>query len=274
MPHPLSRKFSLGFLLVIPFCALVLSITMRRKPDAMASPAPSVAVDETAPVATELPQPGADRISMIETEPGPTIAASAAPASDETAVVTGQLVDAESGAPVAGALVRWSAGHERQTTGANGRFTFDRAPVKYRFGIFVIKDDEYMREVVDVAIRRGTKTHDVGTIRLVRGDGRAEPARAKGESGIVHELRDGHAFVARVRPASAADQAGLRAGDRIVSIDGKSADGLGFTARSRLLDGDVDSSLTLVIETADGRQRTVVLKRRLPWEVARAGVQP
>ncbi len=82
---------------------------------------------------------------------------------------------------------------------------------------------------------------------------------------FLHELREGKTFIKRVRPASAAEQAGFVAGTRIVSIDGKSADELGYTTCTRLLDGDVGSSVTLAVEGQDGRRRTHTLLRRAPW---------
>jgi hypothetical protein len=200
-------------------------------------------------------------VAMSDPPPAP----SPRQAPEETATVTGTLVDAESRRPISGATVRWSLDGGRQTTDGSGKFKFERAPVVHRFGIFAIKEDAYLPEVIDVAIPAGAKSHDLGNVRLVRGNGKTPGERAKGEAGIVHELRDGKTFIKRVRPASAAEQAGLGAGTRIVSIDGESADGLGYTTRSRLLDGDVGSPVTLIVEAPDGKRRTHTLVRRPPW---------
>ena len=80
--------------------------------------------------------------------------------------------------------------------------------------------------------------------------------------GATVALKDGRVLIAEVLKGGAADRAGLAAGDEILAIDGRPADGLGAAQVRALLRGKSGTSLALRIRPADGGAvREVVLVR-------------
>jgi carboxyl-terminal processing protease len=84
--------------------------------------------------------------------------------------------------------------------------------------------------------------------------------------GIGTELESagGHAVVAAVLPDSPADKSGVKAGDRLVKVDGRNVDGLSLLAISHLLHGARNSAVRLTIDRG-GRQRDFDMKREVLW---------
>ncbi|MEO0986498.1 MAG: S41 family peptidase [Cyanobacteria bacterium J06639_14] len=84
-------------------------------------------------------------------------------------------------------------------------------------------------------------------------------------SGVGLQLeRDSEArtiFVTDVLPDSPAEQSGLRAGDRIVLVDGQSTERLSVTGVSRLLRGEENSQVTITFSRNGGEPNTVILTR-------------
>ena len=79
--------------------------------------------------------------------------------------------------------------------------------------------------------------------------------------GVETDIRDGFVTVVAPVAGSPADSAGVRAGDRIVSIDGKSTYQLTIEEVQQALRGSAGSKITLVLDREDGG-RTVTLTRR------------
>ena len=79
--------------------------------------------------------------------------------------------------------------------------------------------------------------------------------------GVETDIRDGFVTVIAPIPGSPADSAGLRAGDRILSIDGKTTHALMIEEVQQALRGAAGSKITLVLDRDEG-PRTVTLTRR------------
>jgi carboxyl-terminal processing protease len=71
--------------------------------------------------------------------------------------------------------------------------------------------------------------------------------------GIGTELKavDSHPVVASVLPNSPAEKAGIKPGDRILTIDGKSIDGLTLQQVANLLHGAAGSRVHLLVQRGD-----------------------
>lgn len=79
--------------------------------------------------------------------------------------------------------------------------------------------------------------------------------------GVETDIRDGFVTVIAPIPGSPADSAGIRAGDRILSIDGKTTHALMIEEVQQALRGPAGSKVTLVVDRDEG-PRTVDLTRR------------
>ncbi|MCC6123791.1 MAG: S41 family peptidase [Pirellulales bacterium] len=68
--------------------------------------------------------------------------------------------------------------------------------------------------------------------------------------------------IVRVIPGSPAEEAGIREGDRIAAIDGKSVGSMSTDLAANLLQGEEGSLVHLVVAAADGRERQTSIRRR------------
>ncbi|MDW8444001.1 MAG: S41 family peptidase [Acetobacteraceae bacterium] len=98
-----------------------------------------------------------------------------------------------------------------------------------------------------------------------RSEARAARMRRFGEAGLGLELapEGGAAVVRRVIDDSPAWAAGLRPGDRVLAIDGRTTRGLDAEALQGLLRGEENEPLTLTVARRGGRSETVVLVRAM-----------
>jgi protocatechuate 3,4-dioxygenase beta subunit len=88
--------------------------------------------------------------------------------------------------------------------------------------------------------------------RLSVDDRTVDPAIVRGVA-VVLELRTGGVAVAWVAPASAAEEAGLRVGDRLVTVDGESV--IDLARAELLLRGPTDVPVDVVVERGAGERR-------------------
>ena len=68
--------------------------------------------------------------------------------------------------------------------------------------------------------------------------------------------------ITNVAPGSGASDAGLVAGDIILSIDGQATEPIGFVGSIQLIRGPEGTSVTLVVRRADGSVQTIVVQRK------------
>jgi carboxyl-terminal processing protease len=80
--------------------------------------------------------------------------------------------------------------------------------------------------------------------------------------GIELKADQGALLIVRVIPGSPAEAAGIRAGDRIVSVDGISTEELTTDEAANLLQGKSGSVADLVVRSPDGQPRQVRVPRR------------
>jgi hypothetical protein len=156
--------------------------------------------------------------------------------------VTGQLVALGTGEPVAGMRVfafpvrgsdvSWRAADKQRITGADGRFRIDDAPA----GRLTIRARPLDSEAAAfsggrvIATVQAGSVVDIGDIQVPRR--RIEPRERPGELGFTlvelepdQDPADVELKVALVRAGGPAVEAGLRAGDVIVSVDGNDVRG-------------------------------------------------
>jgi C-terminal processing protease CtpA/Prc len=82
--------------------------------------------------------------------------------------------------------------------------------------------------------------------------------------GIGTELKtvDSHPVVASVLPNGPAEKSGIKPGDRILSIDGKSVDGLALQQVANLLHGAASSRVHLLVQRGDVK-KSFSLRRQI-----------
>lgn len=172
-----------------------------------------------------------------------------------------QVVDFQTGQPIVAATVHMTeedkALRRPRRTRLRGEAVVENAPpgeVLLRVGA----SNYSYHDWVSVLVTEGATTRAV--IRLVRGaDGwRFLP----GDTGIVPVTRLGRPSVERVRPGSAADRAGVRAGDAIRAVDGKDVLDVAAFGVCRLLAGEPETDVAVTLGGASG-EHTVTLKREL-----------
>ncbi len=113
-------------------------------------------------------------------------------------------------------------------------------------------------------LKRFTVTFDYGEKRMIlERNGLYGRADTYDRAGLWLN-RDGDAFaVMDVTPDGPAEGAGLRAGDRVVAIDGRPASELSLpSVRERLRGGPVGAEVRLTVEGGEGGKREVVLRLR------------
>ena len=93
----------------------------------------------------------------------------------------------------------------------------------------------------------------------------ADRIRRAGRAGIGVQIarRDGGYAVQDLAPDGPAAQAGIRAGDRILAVDGQTTQGADLESLNALLGGPEGTSVTLSVRGRDGRTRGVDLVRAL-----------
>jgi carboxyl-terminal processing protease len=77
----------------------------------------------------------------------------------------------------------------------------------------------------------------------------------------VHSV-DQHPVIDEVIPGQSAFKGGVKVGDRLVEVDGKSVDGLSLVDISKLLRGKQGTRVKIVVER-DGKRHSFSLKRQI-----------
>jgi len=202
----------------------------------------------------------------------------AAPAVGGAANVRGRLIDDTSGAPLVGATVGAFTDQTQSAparTDAQGLFILPQVPVGplVRVKLRRRADQPFAEELAEMTIPGASREYDLGTLRVIPISWETVawaklPHAQRGFTGIENELRDGKMVISSVRPGTPADRAGLKAGDRVLSIGGKSMDGLSHASRTYYLVGAPGSVVSVVVQNTAGAVRTVELKREAPPAVS------
>jgi len=94
-------------------------------------------------------------------------------------------------------------------------------------------------------------------------DGDELASRLDGWIGMYVARRGGQVKVTAVNAWVPANKAGIEAGDTVLSVDGRDVRGLGSRTVGFLLRGPSGSSVTLEVESGDGKRRKLTLTRVL-----------
>jgi carboxyl-terminal processing protease len=87
--------------------------------------------------------------------------------------------------------------------------------------------------------------------------------------GVETDIRDGFVTVIAPIPGSPADSAGVRTGDRILSIDGKTTNALMIEEVQQALRGPAGTRVTLVLDRDEGSQTVTLTRREIVFHAVR-----
>jgi hypothetical protein len=117
----------------------------------------------------------------------------------------------------------------------------------------------FAQDMMEIDLPANQSEMDVGTLKLVRNRDRPEPAGPG--VGFSYRFENRQPLVKHVFAKGPAVE-GVRVGDRIVAIDGKTVDGLGNAGLGTLLAGETGSSVEVTVATADQPPRPVKITRK------------
>ena len=175
--------------------------------------------------------------------------------------VVGRVLEYGSDMAIAGidAAVSLPAGTISARTDRTGKFTLPQVPRVSGIAVRIAGLDQarYVSELIPVRASAAEEQLDVGVVRLIRTD----PTNPmKGRLGVRDTDRDGKVVIAEVAPWSPAHDAGLRAGDVVLSLDGErsSPDGP-RPSRMRL---EYGRQVTAVVQSPDQPAREIRFGRK------------
>jgi hypothetical protein len=196
----------------------------------------------------------------------------------------GRVQELESGTPLAGATVMMMAATTRleAQTGADGSFTLEGIPPgRGRLEVQApggFNAETHVGENTEIEARPGTPVIDVGTIKLIKGSYRDKFTQVtrRGMIGFSPAVLDGRPSVTAVRPGLPGEKAGLKHGELLLKIDGRSTEGMGNGALDFLAAGNVDQPLVLTVQPREGGTAREVTLHRAPldYDPARPGGAP
>ena len=203
---------------------------------------------------------------------------------NESVKLVGRVVELDTGAPLEGVTVMVMSATNRlnTNTGKDGSFSLaglspGRSRVDFRFG----DGETYVPEHIEIEVKPGQGTVDAGTIKKLKGSNRQKRGdyHTNGRVGFTVSLLDGKPSVTGVRPGFPADKEGLKQGELVLTINGRSTDGLGNGALDYLAGGKINEPLTVTIQPRGGGATREVTLTRVPIDYdpsrpAVAGNQP
>jgi hypothetical protein len=176
--------------------------------------------------------------------------------------VKGQVIDADTGRPLSDVAVDAYFEHKAMgtTTDASGAFRMMGLIPGKRVKVWMSgKSRTFVAEYVEVQPPTEGEATDVGVIKLLRGSEFA--GKLNGWVGLFNGRRARKNVVTGVNPWLPADRAEIVTGDVILSIDGRSLEGMGPRATGFLLRGPVGTKTTIKVQSRDGSTRTVQMER-------------
>jgi protocatechuate 3,4-dioxygenase beta subunit len=182
--------------------------------------------------------------------------------------VSGQVVDDTDGAPIAGARIAVEGALEgaastfpvlsEAVTGDDGRFVVAGLPA--RASLFVAAAGHHARILGGLDVPPGA-TVGPFELRLRRVAEGEEPQVDLAGIGVQLSARGEGAVVANVVPGGGGADAGLRRGDLIVTVDGRSVVDLGFQDTVNAIRGPEGSTVVLGLRRGEERLELRVVRR-------------
>jgi len=176
--------------------------------------------------------------------------------------VKGQVIDADTGKPLSEIAVDAYFEHKVMgtATDASGAFRMMGLIPGKRVKVWMSgKSRTFVAEYVEVQPPTEGETTDVGVIKLLRGSEFA--GRLNGWVGLYNGRRGRKNVVTGVNPWLPADRADIVTGDVLLSVDGRSLEGIGPRATAFLLRGAVGTMTSIKVQSRDGSIRTVQVER-------------
>jgi hypothetical protein len=185
--------------------------------------------------------------------------------------LAGRVVDLDSGAPLEGVRVFASSATTRLNgiTGKDGGFTLTGASVgHWRIDFQPGGGESHVPEYKEIDLKTGAGDVDLGLIRMMKGNvnERGGSFADRGRIGFTPGLVEGKPAVTGVRPGFPAALAGLREGDLLLSMNGRSVEGLGGGALDFLGSGKLSEPLIVKIQPRDGGPAREIRIDRVPMD--------
>jgi protocatechuate 3,4-dioxygenase beta subunit len=190
---------------------------------------------------------------------------------ESAAKLAGRVLDLDSGTPLEGVSVYLASATNRQqaTSGKDGSFTIEGvSPGRGRVDFNLGDGETYVAEHVDVEVKPGVPVVDVGTIRMMKGSWKEKVGSfaARGRVGFTVSLVDGKASITGVVPGFPGEKHGLRQGELVLSVNGRSVDGLGNGALDFLAGGKLTDPVTVRVQPREGGAPRDVTVERVPMD--------
>jgi hypothetical protein len=176
--------------------------------------------------------------------------------------VKGQVIDADTGKPLSEVSVDAYFEHKVMgtATDASGTFRMMGLIPGKRVKVWMSgKHRTFVAEYVEVHPPTEGEATDVGVIRLLRGNELG--GKLNGWVGLYNGRRGRKNVVTGINPWLPADRAEIVTGDVLLSVDGRSLEGIGPRATGFLLRGPVGTKTTIKVQSRDGSTRTVQMER-------------
>jgi hypothetical protein len=176
--------------------------------------------------------------------------------------VTGRVVEYESGAPLPGLEAHIRIGTTNLQAATDARGAFEIANVPLLPGVMA---SVYPRERTHIGqgfaippARDGRA--DVGTIKLMKFDPKNPN---KGRLGLNFSAKDGRMVINEVLPDTPAARVGIKTGDVLLSVDGKSLATEQAAASAALRPDDPGKEIKVEVQTPGQEPRVVTVKRAM-----------
>jgi hypothetical protein len=158
---------------------------------------------------------------------------------------------------------------QQATTGKDGTFTIEGvSPGRGRVDFNLGNGETHVSEHVDVEVKPGVPVIDVGTIKLMKGSWKEKTGgfATRGRVGFTVSLVDGKASVTGVVPGFPGEKHGLKQGELVLTINGRSTEGLGNGALDFLAGGRVTEPVTVRVQPREGGAPRDVTVDRVPMD--------
>jgi hypothetical protein len=176
----------------------------------------------------------------------------------------GRVINVDTGRPIDGISVeaRLEGRLVEVETDASGAFRMSGMVPGSKVLIWINDSRNRMvAERFDMKIPTNGKHVDLGTVRLLEGN--ELDSRLDGWIGVFLARKEDKVRISAVNAWVPATTAGVEVGDALLSVNGRDTKGLGPRSVAFLLRGPSGSSLTIELESHDGKRRQLTFKRVL-----------